>query len=259
MPNDRGTRIAALLVVLVLNTALPALGDGEDYRSVISQSFGSSQTILVVPAAAFTPGSANAFERDSADYMYFTAGNGGTRFASAPLQLPPGARMRIVCAFFYDTHPTQAAHMTVQAIRHLAPPDTAFTQVMLVSGGSGYVLECENVDITVTGKTDDDEDGNSEIWSWILRAGTDFADSSLRFGGAYIVWQRQVGPAPEAATFQDVAEDHPLFAYVEALQAAGISQPCDLANNFCPDNPVTRGQMAMWLAKALGLSPWSIY
>ncbi|HEX4438485.1 MAG TPA: S-layer homology domain-containing protein, partial [Thermoanaerobaculia bacterium] len=38
----------------------------------------------------------------------------------------------------------------------------------------------------------------------------------------------------------------------EALNAAGITGGCG-NGNYCPDGPVTRGQMAVFLSKALGL------
>jgi hypothetical protein len=41
--------------------------------------------------------------------------------------------------------------------------------------------------------------------------------------------------------------------YVEALAASGITGGCG-GGNFCPDGPVTRAQMATFLAKALGFS-----
>ena len=44
----------------------------------------------------------------------------------------------------------------------------------------------------------------------------------------------------------------PQFKFVEALFAAGITAGCG-GGNYCPDNPVTRGQMAVFLASALGL------
>jgi hypothetical protein len=40
--------------------------------------------------------------------------------------------------------------------------------------------------------------------------------------------------------------------YVEALAAAGISAGCG-GGKYCPDDPVTRGQLAVFLARALGL------
>ena len=57
---------------------------------------------------------------------------------------------------------------------------------------------------------------------------------------------------PSAATFNDVPLTHPLNKFVEALYAAGITAGCS-NGNFCPDAPVTRGQMAVFLSAALGL------
>ena len=45
---------------------------------------------------------------------------------------------------------------------------------------------------------------------------------------------------------------HPFFQHVEALATSGITAGCG-GGNFCPDHPLTRGQMAVFLAKALGL------
>jgi hypothetical protein len=66
-------------------------------------------------------------------------------------------------------------------------------------------------------------------------------------------WTRQVSPAPATATFGDVPTGHPFFRFVEALAASGITGGCG-GGNFCPDQPLTRGQMAVFLAAALGLS-----
>jgi hypothetical protein len=55
------------------------------------------------------------------------------------------------------------------------------------------------------------------------------------------------------ATFpNDVPTTHPFFRFIEALAASGITAGCD-AGSFCPDDPVTRGQMAVFLVAALGL------
>jgi hypothetical protein len=46
-------------------------------------------------------------------------------------------------------------------------------------------------------------------------------------------------------------------ADIEALAAAGITRGCNPPANdrFCPEDPVTRGQMAAFLVRALGLAP----
>ncbi len=58
--------------------------------------------------------------------------------------------------------------------------------------------------------------------------------------------------APATATFDDVPSDSTLFPFVEALVASGITAGCG-NGNYCPGAPLTRGQMAVFLAKALGL------
>jgi hypothetical protein len=54
-----------------------------------------------------------------------------------------------------------------------------------------------------------------------------------------------------------VPADHPYFRHIEALFESGITSGCQEAGKrlaFCPDRTVTRGEMAVFLAKALGLS-----
>jgi hypothetical protein len=66
-------------------------------------------------------------------------------------------------------------------------------------------------------------------------------------------WQRQVSPAPATATFpNDVPTTHPYFRFVEALAAAGITAGC-LPATYCVNDPITRGEMAVFLSAALGL------
>jgi hypothetical protein len=76
---------------------------------------------------------------------------------------------------------------------------------------------------------------------------------TLQSAGATVWYRLQVSPPPSTASFpNDVPTTHPLFRFVEALAAAGISGGCG-AGSFCPDAPLTRGQMAVFLSVALGL------
>ena len=78
------------------------------------------------------------------------------------------------------------------------------------------------------------------------------ANSAL--GGVRITWHRQVSPAPATATFNDVPTTDPGFRWIEAFAAAGITSGCSVSPPlYCPDNTVTRRQMAVFVAKALGL------
>jgi hypothetical protein len=66
-------------------------------------------------------------------------------------------------------------------------------------------------------------------------------------------WQRQVSAAPPSASFpNDVPTTHPYFRFIEALARSGITAGC-APQSFCPDAPITRGEMAVFLADALGL------
>jgi len=49
-----------------------------------------------------------------------------------------------------------------------------------------------------------------------------------------------------------VPKNHPYFRAIEALASSGITGGCG-AGNFCPNQNVTRGEMAAFLARALGL------
>lgn len=73
------------------------------------------------------------------------------------------------------------------------------------------------------------------------------------FVGVIVGYKLQVSPAPFLPTFGDVPTSSPQFQFVEALVHAGITAGCG-GGNYCPDSPITRGQMAVFLAKALGLS-----
>ncbi len=72
------------------------------------------------------------------------------------------------------------------------------------------------------------------------------------FGHVQISWHRVVSPGPPVATFTDVATSHPFFKFVEALHAAGITAGYS-DGRYGVDDPITRGQTAVFLATALGL------
>jgi hypothetical protein len=54
-------------------------------------------------------------------------------------------------------------------------------------------------------------------------------------------------------TFVDVPPTHPFWRYIEAFSQAGITGGCSSSPAlYCPDGAVTRGQMAVFLERALG-------
>jgi hypothetical protein len=72
---------------------------------------------------------------------------------------------------------------------------------------------------------------------------------STQLSAVKAYFQLEVSPAPDFADFNDVPTTNPYFQFVEALFHSGITVGCG-GGNFCPDSPVTRGQLAVFLAKA---------
>jgi len=76
--------------------------------------------------------------------------------------------------------------------------------------------------------------------------------TAVGFSNVRVFYKLQVSPAPAVATFGDVPTTSSIFKFVEALVASGITAGCG-GGNYCPDAPLTRGQMAVFLSTALGL------
>ncbi len=74
----------------------------------------------------------------------------------------------------------------------------------------------------------------------------------VRFRGVIVHWKRQISPAPAVQTFPDVDPSYWAFQYIEALAASEITTGFP-DGTFRPTQPVTRAQMATFLARALGL------
>jgi hypothetical protein len=68
----------------------------------------------------------------------------------------------------------------------------------------------------------------------------------LKYSAAY------VPSDANGLVFADVALDHPAAAWIEQLAEEGITRGCD-ADNYCPAQAVTREQLAVLLARTLGL------
>jgi hypothetical protein len=88
------------------------------------------------------------------------------------------------------------------------------------------------------------------VFRAIITGGTNA--TALRAARAF--YRLEVSPAPAVASFGDVPPGHPFFRFIEALAASGITSGCQSSPPlYCPDAPLTRGQMAVFLSTALGL------
>jgi S-layer homology domain len=93
-------------------------------------------------------------------------------------------------------------------------------------------------------------DNQAQVLSVEITTGT---TAGTTFSAVKLYYRLRVSPPPATATFpNDVPTTHGFFRFVEALAAAGITGGCG-AGSFCPNAPVTRGEIAVFLSVALGL------
>jgi hypothetical protein len=207
--------------------------------------------ILQVPASAFTVIDAAAdgtmSEGTGTGYATLNPGSFFTR-VWAPLTLPTGVVIDFLDLYYYDTDPVGDICVDIWGFSGTTSPATTVLATTCSSGNAGFGYASNTTSITVK---------NSVIsggYQYALVVYEDAASPNQQFRGVDLWWNRQVSPAPAVATFNDVPTNHPFFQFVEALSASGITAGCQTSPPlFCPDAPLTRKQMAAFLAKALGL------
>jgi len=180
------------------------------------------------------------------DTLSFTGG----AWARAQVQLPEGAGLGDFLSWMYDANEdrdlTMRLYETCQEYGYDEPVETLVVENSTL-GAIGRLPGSKSLG----GLTVNNHLCAYEIEVVFAQLGDQCSDD-LKAGKFEITWKRQVSPAPAAATFADVPTDHPYFQFVEALAKSEITGGCG-DGNYCPDAPLTRGQMAVFLAKALGL------
>lgn len=240
--------LKTLALALLLATLSP--------RSASAQSYGLGQQILAIGPSEFQPlDSGTTYTNNIADGYVYTHGG---QF-HAPLRLPDGALITQLCYYAYDPDGS-GSHVEIDALKQPAGGQPAGIIPIQGSGVTetfniGYGAVCTEPSFTYVFHTDADLDGMgvAHVVHEIYQPGSaGGGGTTTAIGGVRITWQRQVSPAPASPTFGDVPPSDPFFQYIEALAASGITGGCG-GGNYCPGNPLTRGQMAVFLAKALGL------
>lgn len=161
----------------------------------------------------------------------------------ASLSLPTGVRLRKLEVYACDLNPGLDMDIYVSIVAYVPGPlEYGATVTSGEPGCNWYSVDLTPADFTV------DNYNRGHLVAVNLPA----TDDSTRFREVNVYYQRQVSAPPPGNTFADVPVTHPFYRHVEALVGAGITSGCG-GGNFCPDSPVTRGQMASFLARALGL------
>ena len=244
----RGGRGRTLIVLAVLLAAAAAA----------AQSYGDHDQVLRIAASDF----------QGEDYVeawigpdgYAYGGDGVDTRVATGLHLPDGAVVTRLCFATRDSNvgPPLLFYAWIRADK-LVPggeePRSKLLALVDSADHSGYGSSCLD-DLAITIRNRDYVDDDQVLDAAAYRVGVYIADPgtdiSLGFASVEVTWHRQVSPPPPNPTFGDVPDTDVERPHVEALAASGITAGCG-GGNFCPDATLTRRQMAVFLAKALGL------
>jgi len=173
--------------------------------------------------------------------------------------IPVGATVIQVCGYVFDDSAVDEVVMTLGSYEFgSSADDPSFTLLETNQTGlaptPGYTASCVSpTDLVV--RSFMDFGGDATMFYGYHRVGITLKGSGtdLGFGGVLVRWRRQLGPAPGSASFNDVPTNFWAFQHIEALVDSGITSGCG-GGSFCPNTTVTRAEMAVFLAKALGLN-----
>jgi hypothetical protein len=207
------------------------------------EHWGSATSVMTIASGAFVPYD-DAMSYTTSDFKRRRTGPGGSGFFDANVDLPAGAKISSIELEACDTDPAQEIEAFLLSCSGPGGPCTNHAAAS-TSGMPG----CDY--FSSPGLPGPVIDRFNIIYA--VRVRTDGTTGLTSFRAVRVFYALQTSPAPAVATFpNDVPTTHPFFRFVEALARAGITSGCG-PGSFCPDSPVTRGQIAVFLSVALGL------
>jgi hypothetical protein len=207
----------------------------------------TTESLQRIGLSSFAPASSTqgyAYTDGSSSFTRYSLTAGNQSFTAHPM-LPSGAIVTGVDFDVCDSNPVSEIIAAVLTTDRFGQNVQTVLSSVTTSGTPGCATLFD--DLSAAGLVVDNL-SSQIILDIVLSSG----DTTNSFAGATIHYLLQVSPPPATADFADVPTNHPFFQFVEALYHAGITAGCG-GGNFCPDNPLTRGQMAVFLAKGLGL------
>jgi hypothetical protein len=205
----------------------------------------TNDTLVTISAWDFEPLNSSMTTSNgvaAAPVMRFMTPDGGELLAG--VALPTGALIESITINSCNTNPTLNINISLLQLTDPSGPvaTIAFGSVPANSG-------CGSTSFSPPNPLVVDNNG----FTYILDISMQSGDETLAFRSVKFAYRLQVSPAPAVPTFSDVPVSDFGFQYIEALAATGITGGCG-GGNFCPDNPLTRRQAAIFLARALGLN-----
>jgi len=261
------SRVLLIVVaVLALAAAVPATAQNAGLQPVFDEPAAAAVTPdasadLPEPSPnwgtdqwiGYAVGPCDAIDRESSGIGVNTTNCGyvepagtGTVYPAFPLHLPQGASVQYIRVYYYGNDAglsigagfwRVSTDGTRTLIQLIAPPPTAGGATYEQFGPFSYTI--------------DNSPGSGYTYNILVSLERNGA-SLTRIYKVYLYYKLQVSPAPATATFNDVPVGAFAFQHIEALVASGITAGCG-GGNYCPNSYVTRAQMAVFLAKALGL------
>jgi hypothetical protein len=218
---------------------------GQEVAPDPAETFGTASEVAhVVGAWEFTEFVGDAHASTFGDRFCV----GGTCALFASLRLPAGA---VVSRLELDACDFSAAGGVQVSMLRTSSPATSASQTTLapfVSTGTAATPGC----VIITNPVTPPVTINNKSFNYYLDVFIDTNTLNLSFSAVRVYYRLQVSSAPATASFGDVPTSHPFFQFIEALVKSGVTAGCG-GGNYCPDDPLTRGQMAVFLSKALGL------
>ena len=212
-------------------------------------AYGPFSQELWIDAFAFQ-GKDNGIQSDLTYVSHYYATNPNITPVSerffARLPLESGAVVTRVDCYVSDTSLINNVTVGIQRSTHHTSGNT-FTTTTVASGASSGISGFQMLTFNANETLLYSDGVNNNLYFLTADISNDVALRSCR-----VVWHRSVSPAPLTQTFSDVPVSHPFHRFIEALSQSGITGGCG-GGLYCPDRSLTRGEMAVFLAAALGL------
>lgn len=210
----------------------------------------ATAVIPTTPGLTYKMYDSGHFSRFNSDtqFEYILGGlavTAGTPSFGQTLDLPGGAAVEEITFFFVDNGPETISFSFTSV------PADALAGTLHGSTDTTGIQTDGILSATISGSPLTTIDNSQRLYR--IEMDLPPASPNYRLHAVRVGYRLQVSIPPVTPTFNDVGVGDPAFQFVEALAASGITAGCG-GGNFCPDATLTRRQMAVFLAKGLGLS-----
>jgi hypothetical protein len=243
-----------LCAIVALSFSVPIAA--QDLGTVETGQHGAAANSTVIPATDLTP-------RQHSDQIHMTvpgylkAASGPEAYVYTSLHLEPGIEVTRLCARVYDTDSQHELIVQMGGFEsgdgEVAPAEVILKAISTgVEARPGYALLCADLDPPISIRTVGDLNKDGQVGTLQYWVGARIPACDVMAGPIILNWHRPVSPPPVRGRFSDVGQDHKYFRFIEALAAAGVTAGCG-GGRYCPEEPITRGEVAVFLASALSL------